>query len=374
MATCGVWSAGDFREEGCLGGWFLRGLESQGHTMEQHYPILLEPGQIPKADFILSNGTRYRLKECIEEMKRKKVPVIVYDLGYMRRANARNPDGYYQMGFNRIGWLPPMECPQDRFDKLGMKVVPVVYDESLKTVLVCAQKFGDGQHGMSQSEMVSLMVATCEGFSKRGFKVLFRPHPSSPFEIAGVETASGPMEQELVRSSFMVTYNSTSGVEALLHGKPVIALSDTAHYYGVSSSLSEDGTLTVPTVAELQSYFNRLAYAQWRLCEIEAGIPFKFLFAQIEGKDPFVGGTDWTRLQPDHTVDKPPVAENAGHGETVPDVDNGLAGKEWPDTAGLSWGAIKKVIKEFTGTSPVNKPHLDALRLEWEEKKNVHGQ
>lgn len=341
MKIASFWAAGDFRSASCLGYKVSLGIKKFGYKIDQHYPRLLDPRQVPEADLVISNGFRDPIPEAARAMKeRTGADHILYDLGYIDRSDTSNNKGYYQLSIGHIGWLPDFQCPADRFSNLGKKIVPVV-DNKSNTILVCAQKFGDAQHGMGESEMKSLMWDTCVKYKNLGYEVLFRPHPKSPFQLKGFESSKGPLSEVLGRIRFLVTYNSTIGVEALLAGTPVIALDRNVHYKSASSCSweIESGYLTLPTQEELEGYFHRLAYAQWRTEEISEGYPFCFLLSILKGDDPF-------SLNIDYTAKQEKVKQRVFEPLCVDKMD---------------WIDARRLVKWKTDISPRNKAHLKEL-------------
>ena len=338
--VCGVWTAGDFNAKDCIGYNFGEGIKKQGYTIEQHYPALLQPMNPPFCHLAVSNGLRAAPARTAQFLKEKAdVSTIVYDLGYIDRSDCNSRNGYYQMGLNRLGWLPDFECPSDRFNNLGVSI-PRVVDNHKDTVLVCAQKFNDPQHGMGAQEMHKVMKGACDYYKDLGFKVLFRPHPKSKFGIEGYESPKETLQESLGKCRLMVTYNSTAGVDALLQGVPVVAIAEEVHYKSVTAKLSQE-TLSLPTNSQLESYFYKLAYAQWKLEEVKAGYPFKFLLAVINGENPFSFKEDYTFEQP-----KPEVKL---------------------DITGMSWNEARKHVKAITGRMPSSKANMEEIV----EKYNV---
>jgi len=303
----------------------------------------------PFCHLVITNGFRTASEQPSQFLKEKAgIDTIVYDLGYIRRSDSGNREGYYQMGLNRLGWITDLECPSDRFDNLGVDIVPVV-DNHKPHVLICAQKYNDAQHKMNEIQMYKAMKWECDYYSALGFDVIFRPHPKSKFHIKGYDTPEENLQASLDRCRFVVTYNSTVGVDALLAGIPLVAIAEDVHYKPVTSKLVEDGeggfNLSLPTRSQLESYFHRLAYSQWMLEEVKAGYPFRFLLAIIDGQDPFDLGWQYTALQPVSRTALPTLS-----------VD------------GMGWTQARVHVKAMTGESPKSKAHLAILVEEYNAK------
>ena len=359
--VCSVWTAGDFNAKKCIGYNFGQGIIKQGYKIDQHYPGLIAPMNPPFCHLVVANGFRNPVCDAARFLKEKgDVNTIVYDLGYLDRSDAKNKNGYYQLGLNRIGWTPEFKCPSDRFDNLGYKIIEVG-DNGNNCVLVCAQKFNDGQHGMSAPQMKKLMLETCHKYAKLGYEVIFRSHPKSPFKLDNYETPKGSLKECFDRCRFMVTYNSTAGVEALLNGTPVIAIDEGAHYKCVSSELIESEGLTfltIPTIEGLEEYFYRLAYSQWKLNEVNDGYPFKFILAVMKGKNPFDLDIDYTALQPNNSI---PQSEVSDAGKIETELLPKCIGETSLTIEGLAWMEARIKVKTVTGLWPKNKVEMGEI-------------
>lgn len=365
---CIAFSGGDFRIEDGVGYNILQGFTKLGYTLEQNNPRALSLPHLPVGDVYISNGLRDPGPEIVDILERKGRDLMIYDLGYMLRARSGFSRGYYQLGLNRIGWVPNFECPSDRFDNLGLEIKPLTVDRSNKRVLVCAQKPGDAQHRMNDVEMNNWCRNMCLLLERDGYTPVYRPHPMQKHMIDGYEVSEHATLQEAVSTcQFMVTYNSTSGVEALLEGKPVVVADPDCHYKEVSSYLEEDGSLSnIPTEDQLKNYFYRLAYAQWKLSEIRTGLPFQFLIKYMNGNDPFKG-MDYTIHQPVEqkvisakisieSKEGVPSAKEEAPQEGVPSYEEFMKSLE-----GLKWFAKRAAVKELTGELPRNMDQLERL-------------
>ena len=341
---CGVWTAGDFNAKECIGYNFGEGIKKLGYKIDQHYPALLNPFSPPFCHLVVANGFRENTANTASRLKEMhNVDTLVYDLGYVHRSDTKIRDGYYQLGINRLGWITDLPCPSDRFNNLNV-IIPSQFDSGKDTVLICAQKFNDPQHGFNREGMIALMEEQSAKYEKLGYEVIVRPHPKSKFESDTLNISIGPLNEALDNCRFVVVYNSTLGTEALLRGVPVIAISEEVHYKTCTATLEGD-ILTLPSVDTLRDYFYRLAYSQWRLEEMKEGYPFKFLLSIIAGEDPFDQGVDYTSHQsPVDPVREPLTVE------------------------GLPWRDAQKLVKLRTGKSVISKIQLEAAVEEYNGK------
>jgi hypothetical protein len=208
------------------------------------------------------------------------IPLVVLDLGYLRRAgNAKDEAGYYQMGIGRIGWVPQlapeqMDIARDRLDRLAVTVAPSVAPESRPAaVLVLGQKPGDSQHGLDAIGLEAWLTERAAEYLALGWEVLFRPHPLCPGMKLAVPCTilpsgkEAPIEPQFARVREVVTYNSTAGVEALVAGLRVNC-HDSAHYAHLRGPHDRDAVL---------AHLRALACAQWTLNELRSGEALHFL-------------------------------------------------------------------------------------------------
>lgn len=197
------------------------------------------------------------------------IPVIVTDLGYVRRADHDGDDGYYQAGIGRIGWLPPFSVPGDRWLALGLRVEPAPSVPGGR-ILALGQVPFDSQHGMGESALDGWLKKRVRGVQQVAgeLPVVYRPHPNQKGKLDWeVVERNRPLTEAIADSRVVVTYNSTAGTEAVRLGIPVVC-DPGAHYAGVAWA---------PHRTTREGYFYRLAYAQWTLAELADGTALKFL-------------------------------------------------------------------------------------------------
>lgn len=230
-------------------------------------------GQTVDLDMCLTDGLRFPMNVMRDDYESLGVPVMVTDMGYVRRDL-----GYMQVGLNKLNWLPDFECPQDRWDRLS---VDLQSRQSGDYVLITGQKPFDGSHSMSDKELVSMYQSWIDGikqFTER--EIVFRPHPRSPnMQVSGcridkpTDSQAGGLADVIQGAHCVVTYNSTSATDSIINGTPVITISDTAQAYDIA----EHDLIHVDCPFwkdDSQPHFNRVAYSQWRHDEVDQCIDF----------------------------------------------------------------------------------------------------
>ena len=79
----------------------------------------------------------------------------------------------------------------------------------------------------------------------------------------------------LEKAHCAVTYSSGFGIDALIHGCPVIAMSPSSFAYEICDNTIDK--ITKPSRPNRDQLLFNLSYAQWHISEIENGYPWKHL-------------------------------------------------------------------------------------------------
>ena len=138
-----------------------------------------------------------------------------------------------------------------------------------KTALLCGQVPGDSAlYGLDLNRWAQ---STADRLATDGWDVIFRPHPLTLRQGTNwtprgcLLAAGGSLQDALDHADLCVTYNSNSGVEAVLHGTPTVTLDEGAMAWGVSAHDFH------PVTPDRTEWAHRLAWCQWTLEEIERG-------------------------------------------------------------------------------------------------------
>jgi len=123
--------------------------------------------------------------------------------------------------------------------------------------LLIGQAHGDAAlHGLDVDRWIAEQTAALRAL---GWTVRFRPHPL----VARPERS---LEEDLAEAVICVTYNSTTGVEAVLAGVPTIAMDEGAMAWDVSGHALDE--IVRP---EREAWAHDLAYTSWTPEEISSG-------------------------------------------------------------------------------------------------------
>jgi hypothetical protein len=98
--------------------------------------------------------------------------------------------------------------------------------------------------------------------------VMFRPHPLAVSrgldgQVPMTQTLQGDLQESLANAEVVITFNSNTGVDALLAGKPTISHDRGSMVWGLAN-----GGFAEPA---RERWFGRLAWFQWTLDEIRNG-------------------------------------------------------------------------------------------------------
>lgn len=242
---------------------FAAGLRAVG------YKYVPWHGGTPGRDDVLIIWNRYGHGEAAAEIfERAGARVLVAENGYI----GKDKDGrqLYALALNHHNGAGHWHVgKEDRWAALGLELKP--WRQAGEHVLVCAQR-GIGPKGVAmppnwEHETVAKLLT----LTKR--PVRLRPHP----ETRGLAVKPPPLEQDLENCHAVVVWGSGSGIKALVEGVPVI--SQMPNWIGQSacgpqklSDIEAPQTLAVRT-----AMLHSMAWAQWTLEEISAGLPFKYL-------------------------------------------------------------------------------------------------
>lgn len=241
-------------------------------------------GETEAFDWVAVIGQRSAEGQITRDYRARGIPSIILDLGYINRASGERQGGdwTYQLSLDRLGWLPPDPMPDDRREKAKIEVPTFRGKQWQSPIVVCGQVEGDAGHGKQARDLHTIYRKWISFYRGTGRHVLFRPHPLSS-EITGGYgedgTASGPIHDVVSYAGAVISWNSNSGLDALLAGTPAICAADCI-YYDMASRPCDPTGFPYPSRARMALFLNRLAYAQWTLAEIASGEAIRFIVQQ----------------------------------------------------------------------------------------------
>jgi hypothetical protein len=251
---------------------FVAGLKKHG------YEVVLGPPVQQKTRDILVTWNRYgEVEQRADQFEANGGTVLVAENGYI---NGRHEGGdYYALakhGHNGSGdWYVG---GRERWDALGVELKP--WRATGGHILVAPSR-SFGKRG------TVMPFSWADDVTRRLQEVTDRPirlrqHPANG-------TPSTPLGEDLRDCWAVVVWHSTVGVRALIDGIPVICessawvMKDAFGVYPEVSAVSEMERQLVPLdYGHRDPAWWALAWAQWSVREIAAGIPFEYLLAKQE--------------------------------------------------------------------------------------------
>ena len=214
--------------------------------------------------------------EIFRRQRDKNLDVVVLETGYINRGDGENH--HYAAGFNGLNGRADFrnqEMPDDRVKKLAVGLG--AWREG-NYILLCGQIPWDASCENSDHNVwLQASAERLKGYSSRPIK--YRPHPLLPAQfvqpIDGVELSTAPLVKDLADAHCVVTYNSNTGVDALLAGVPVFAHDQGSMVWSLAnrSLISVD----VPNRPDRSQWLSDLCYAQWTLDEMRSGETWRHL-------------------------------------------------------------------------------------------------
>jgi len=208
-----------------------------------------------------------------------KRKLIIIESAFMKRKD------YYQIGWNGFAGGADFRnkgMPLDRWESMDIPVLPW---QKIKDglIVVCGQLPRDTQ--VQDVDHLAWCKDTFQWYRKIfGDRVVFRPHPrnDTPGEY-GIDPKYFDIRKlsvVLKESSMVVTWNSTTGVEAAVSGVPVVACNQGSMAWPVSKKFVSD----TPIYPDRKEWLAGIGYAQWSPAEMRGGQPWRHLSRPKQNK------------------------------------------------------------------------------------------
>ena len=218
-----------------------------------------------------------RGKVCQGQLSTGK-PLVVLETGYIHRGDG--PDNHYAAGFNGLNGRADFRnqgVPGDRWNKLRVNIRG--YRLFGQHILVCGQVPWDAS--VDHHDHLGWIRATVARLNNiTGKPIIFRPHPLAQGVnyglLKGATFSTKSLAEDLQDCHAVVTYNSNTGVDALLEGIPVFTDDDGSMVRAVSNHDIAD--IENPTQFDRAVWANDIAYTQWTPVEFERGLAWHHLF------------------------------------------------------------------------------------------------
>lgn len=239
---------------------FESGLRAAGYDVRRG-----EPGWVNRGDVLLlwnRYGANHDLACWFEK---SGGTVVVAENGFVGLGGqsphsmaVRDPYAI-NLGYHNDSATRPL-IDGDRWSALGVQLQP--WREGGGHVLICPNRSFGTPGRIMPPQWPEQMRAK---FEAQGYQTRIRPHP-------GNHVPARPLERDLEGCWFVVIWNSSAGIHALIAGVPVISCAPN----WICRAASWDDRRPLPPPARLPA-LQRMAQGQFFVAEIAAGIPFQRL-------------------------------------------------------------------------------------------------
>lgn len=263
---------------------------------------------ITTPDFFVQNGIKKKSRgvnniyEAVESIShKKKIPILIRELPILRQISLSNTNKRteFENRWVRFAWnsffyddgLHPYDSGYDRWNELKKKYNLVVHDWKSRgdNILFCLQLDGDSAlnrltyNNISYKEYCKDTIEKLKSISDRN--IIVRHHPRDSGVTKYLRTffledkrvsfsVNNNIYDDLDLSHCVVTYNSTSSVEAVIYGIPTIVLDTSAITTPVANSIENIESLKE---FDREDWLKRIAFMQWQGKELTDGYVWKLL-------------------------------------------------------------------------------------------------
>lgn len=258
--------------KGCLAlGINSRMLDIAGHA------------EAPECDFAVVFGTHkeklpwsIKRRLVMERQAETGGRTVVIDSGYVNREH------YYMVGLDglngRADFRLKPEMPGDRWEALGVYLLPERRDEETNKILLCGQVPWDAS--VQYTNHLGWLKETASILKKATDRlVIFQRHPLVSKKdccVPGVWNVNNVnLDFWIVNCHATVSFNSNVTLDSVIRGVPGIVFDKGSMSWGVAGhglpAINDLENLRWPGEDERRAWANRIAYCQWTLDEMASG-------------------------------------------------------------------------------------------------------
>ena len=214
----------------------------------------------------VGGSSRRAIKHCWELGRE----FYALDSGYWGNDKSKSK-GWHRITKNALQNTGPIiDRPGDRLSMIGYNYKKFTTGSK---ILICPPSdkvmmlFGQP----TAEEWVNNTINELKKHTDRTIEVRLKP-------IRQERVSNKTMEQALADDVYcMVTYNSIAATEALINGKPAIALGPNAAQVLCNTSLSEIENLNIPSKDEMYAFMKHLSYCQFSKKEMLNGVAWRIV-------------------------------------------------------------------------------------------------
>tara|TARA_Y100000287_G_scaffold169633_1_gene154705 strand:- start:10619 stop:11464 length:846 start_codon:yes stop_codon:yes gene_type:complete len=257
---------------------FASGITNCGHT----YSYNEYDCDVPVIWSVLWHGRMAGNKKVWDYFKAQNKQVLVLEVGGLKRGTTWKVG---IDGINKEAYFGPDGNDDTRAKELGLTLKPW-QENNNGDILICAQH--NKSHQLRSVLQTNLILDTLEHIrNQTDRRIIVRPHPRCP--LTGMEhefpnvVIQRPVHVKGTYDDFdlnlsnvfmLYSYSSNPGLQAVMEGIPV-AVSESSLAYPVANEwFCNLNDIKRP---DRTQWLNDLAYTEWTLDEIRAGIPLNRL-------------------------------------------------------------------------------------------------
>ena len=253
------------------------GYEKKGHAYDTYLTsfILGSGGQISNWDREkktsntlvirgLGGGSQKAIKHCWETNRN----FYAIDTGYLGNGKSKHWHRITKNSLQNTG--PIIERPDDRLKPLNWKFQKF---KPGRKILICppSLKVMNLWDQPDPETWTKQVIAQLKQYTDRPIEVRLKPNRSERVTTKSIDQALADDVHCLV------TYNSIAATEAILAGKPAIALGPNAAQVICNTELSEVEKLNIPNRHEVEAFAKHLSYCQFSVAEMQDGTAWRIL-------------------------------------------------------------------------------------------------
>jgi hypothetical protein len=206
---------------------------------------------------------------------------IIIEQGFLNRKYYRS---FGINGFAGLSKIMPKNSPKDRFEMLNIKIKDMKINND-GYILFCGQLPWDTQvQNINYNDYINNIFTKLKKITNK--EIVFRHHPlfkpRGKFNITLPKYVKKDENNSLLDSLkdayCVISYNSTSLVECILEGKPIIALDKMSIVYDLGTSdINNINKLYIPDKKKILQKMYDISYMQYTEKEFENGTAINFI-------------------------------------------------------------------------------------------------
>lgn len=234
---------------------FARGLERFGIRA-----CIRSSKEVVESDLAVLWG--HRQSRIIDPQRRAGRHYLVMERGYIGDRFTWTSLGFD--GLNGRAKFPAIDDGLTRWNRYFKHLLKPWRESKTNIAVVMGQCRGDAS--LKGVNFEKWCVDTADDLIHQKFMPLFRPHPGDPqVRIPNMKTLDSDLKAALDQAAIAVTYNSNSGVDAVLNGTPAYAADPGSMVWDLCGGKFERRQ------RDRTEWTKKMAYTQWLPSEIESG-------------------------------------------------------------------------------------------------------